>query len=196
MILGGLGEPFPRICRQVQCFRRCGRADSGKTTPELPQAFALPWPFENTAPVDKSEKTALQDHPRPPKTTEITDITEIARKHCTCRQIQENGSPRSLLGVRKHCTCRQIREKTFENTAPVDKSEKTALRGHWALKSVAAEPLGARIGCSGATGRSKSLLSSVRHHYHLCSVLTWCSNRLLRSHWALEKAALSLLRRH
>ena len=97
-------------------------------SPELPQAFALPWPFENIAPADKSEKTALQDHPRPHKTTEITDISEINRKHCTCRQIQDNGSPRSLLGLGKHCTCRQTRE--------------TGLQSHWALKSATAEPLG------------------------------------------------------
>ena len=42
------------------------------------------------------------------------------------------------------------------------------LRSRWALKSVALEPLGVQIGCSGATGRS---------------------NLLLWSHWALKLAA-------
>ena len=102
-----------------------------------------PKSFENTAPVDKYKKTALRGH--------FLAFENIAPVDKSEKTTFENTAPVD-----------KSEKTTFENTAPVDNSEKTALRGHWALKSVAAEPLGARIGCSGATGRSKSLLSSHR----------------------------------
>ena len=45
---------------------------------------------------------------------------------------------------------------------------KQHLQRHWVLESAALESLGAQIVCSRATGRSKSLLLSLRNHCRLC----------------------------
>ena len=69
------------------------------------------------------------------------------------------------------------------NTAPADKSEKTATP----------EPLGAQIGCCGAPGRSKSLPPEPMGAQIGCSGATGRSNWLLRSHWALKSVVLEPL---
>ena len=83
--------------------------------------------------------------------------------------------------TRKHRTCSQVRFPEARCTTIVISGFQGSKTPHLCTN------LSFEDTC---LGRSKSLLSGVRKNDHLCSVLTWCSSRLLRSHWALEKAAL------
>ena len=123
----------------------------------------------------------------------------VLRKHCTCRQIQENGSPRPPKTTQGHPRPPKTtqdhqhhrnRSKTLHlSTNPRKRlSAVTSWRSKtlhlstnprkWHSKTLHlstnprkqhSKTLGAQIGCCGATGRS---------------------NRLLRGHWALQITAL------
>ena len=102
-----------------------------------------------------------------------SDLEEIAtsglQKHCTCRQLRENGhsgaTGRSNRLLRSPWALKII-------ASGADGRSNRLLWSHWAFKLAAPEPLGAQICCSGATGRS---------------------NWLLRSHWALKSVVLEPL---
>ena len=146
------------------------------------------------------------------------------RKHCTCRQIRENGSPRPPKTTQDHGNHRhhRNRSKTLHRRSVFDWAEKTAPRdhprrpktteitemtkitrndkNHSKTLHLGTNPGKRRSGVISWPSKTLHLSTNPRKRHsktlHLStnprkrlSGVTGRSDRLLRSHWALESAA-------
>ena len=141
-------------------------------------------------------KTAPRDHPRSPKTTQdhrnhrnhrnrskTLHLSPNPRKRASevtswrSKTLHPSTNPRNRLPETTQDHPRPPKSpKSLENTAPVDKSKKTGLRGHFlAFENTAPVDKSEKRAFENIAPVDKSTFGG-----------TGCSNRLLRSDWALE----------
>ena len=162
------------------------RSSSGLGSSRAPTslgAFEFPWPFENTAPVDKSAtnpaKRLSAATSGPSKTLHLS--TNPSKWPSKTMRLSAN--PRKRLGCARgsktpHFPTNPAKRLSGATSGPsktlhLSTNPRKWLRKHCTCRQIretdSPGSLGAEIGCCGATGRS---------------------NRLLRSHWALEKGTV------
>ena len=123
----------------------------------------------------------LQSSPKLPQAPPGFRAPLALRKHCTCRQIRENGSPRPPKTTQDHRNHRHQRNRSKTLLLSTNPRKRFSAVTSWRSKTL-------HLSTNPRKRHSKTLHLSTNPRKRLSGV-TGRSNGLLRSHWALESAA-------